>query len=85
MHSQEERKENDHTTITLSDYAIAHAYGIDLGKSNYQATAVIRFQLLVLELLERGILELGEKWNFAIDALSRPTLSTLPSMTTFCG
>jgi len=66
MHSQEERKENDHTTITLSDYAIAHAYGIDLGKSNYQATAVIRFQLLVLELLERGILELGEKWNFAI-------------------
>lgn len=63
---QETRKEKDATFICLSDYQSAYLNGIDFGDSNYKATAIIRFQLLVLELLEKGLLNLATDWKFEI-------------------
>lgn len=63
---QETRKEKDATFISLSDYQSAYVKGIDFGDSNYRATAIIRFQLLVLELLEKGLLNLATDWKFEI-------------------
>jgi len=63
---QETRKEKDATFISLSDYQSAYLNGIDFGDSNYKATAIIRFQLLVLELLEKGLLNLATDWKFEI-------------------
>ena len=66
---QETRKEKDKTLITLSDYQTAYENGIDFENSNYRATAVIRFQLLILELLENGLLDFKNDWK--IEILSR--------------
>ena len=63
---QETRKEKDETFISLSDYQSAYENGIDFDNSNYKATAIIRFQLLILELLEKGLLNLATDWNFEI-------------------
>ena len=63
---QETRKEKDATFISLSDYQSAYVNGIDFGDPNYKATAIIRFQLLVLELLEKGLLNLATDWRFEI-------------------
>ncbi|CAI8262022.1 MAG: Uncharacterised protein [Cryomorphaceae bacterium] len=63
---QETRKENDNTFISLSDYQSAFENGIDLKNPNYKATAIIRFQLLVLDLLENGLLNFKNDWNFEI-------------------
>ena len=45
---------------------------IDFENSNYKATAIIRFQLLILELLENGLLSLKKDWKLEI--LSRDIL-----------
>ena len=45
--------------ITLQDYKVAFAEGIDPLDSRVRLTASIRFQILLLELLERGVLRLG--------------------------
>lgn len=63
---QEIRKEKNNTFISLSDYQTAFQNGIDLKNSNYKATAIIRFQLLILDLLENGLLNLKSDWNFEI-------------------
>lgn len=63
---QETRKEKDTTFISISDYQFAFENGIDLENPNYKATAIIRFQLLVLELLEKGLLNLATDWKFEI-------------------
>ena len=63
---QEIRKEKDTTFISLSDYQFAFENGIDIENPNYKATAIIRFQLLVLELLEKGLLNLATDWKFEI-------------------
>jgi len=63
---QETRKKKDTTFISLSDYQSAFQTGIDLDNPNYKATAVIRFQLLVLELLEYGLLNFKNGWDFEI-------------------
>jgi len=63
---QETQKEKDSTFISLSDYQSAYENGVDLQNSNYKATAIIRFQLLVLELLENGLLNFKENWDFEI-------------------
>jgi len=63
---QEERKAKYKTFISLSDYQYAFQNGIDLENHNYMATAVIRFQLLVLELLEKGLLDFNIDWDFEI-------------------
>ncbi|MDQ3191277.1 MAG: RecQ family ATP-dependent DNA helicase [Bacteroidota bacterium] len=63
---QMERKEADKTFISLNDYKIAYEKGIDLTNPHYRATAIIRFQLLVLELLELGILQFNQLWEFEL-------------------
>lgn len=63
---QKKRKEKDSTFISLFDYQSAFQKGINLENPNYRATAIIRFQLLILELLENGILNLNNGWNFEI-------------------
>jgi ATP-dependent DNA helicase RecQ len=67
--SQKIRKEKDETFISLSDYQSAFENGVDLQNSNYKATAIIRFQLLILELLENGLLSFKKNWDF--EMLSR--------------
>ena len=57
---QETRKEKDETFISLSDYQSAYENGIDFENSNYRATAIIRFQLLILELLEKWTTKLQQ-------------------------
>ena len=61
---QKTRREKDSTFISLSDYQFAFQNGIDFENSNYKATAIIRFQLLILELLENGLLNFKENWDF---------------------
>ena len=61
---QKTRREKDSTFISLSDYQFAFQNGIDLENPNYKATAIIRFQLLILELLENGLLNFKENWDF---------------------
>ena len=65
--------------ITLQDYKTAYADGIDCADPRMRLTSAIRFQLLLLELLERGVLRLGksrkllfinrDKVDFVWDAL----------------
>jgi len=63
---QQERKENEPTFISLKDYKEAFEKGVDFKSSNLKATAIIRFQLLILELLENGQLNFDKNWNFEI-------------------
>lgn len=65
--------------ITLRDYQTGFSEGLDRSDPRMRLTAAIRFQLLLLELLERGALRLGmpkklllinrDRINFARDAL----------------
>ncbi len=64
--SQKDRRTCDSTFISIEDYKTAFENGIDLSNSNYRATAIIRFQLLVLELLARGRLDFSQEWKFEI-------------------
>lgn len=63
---QQERKENEPTFISLKDYKEAFEKGVDFKSSNLKATAIIRFQLLILELLENGQLNFDKNWNLEI-------------------
>lgn len=63
---QQELKKEDKTFFTLSDYAFAYNNGIDLKNVYYKATAIIRFQILILELLCTGKLDFNSDWNFEI-------------------
>ena len=46
--------------ITLQDYRSAYHEGIDPSGPHVRLTAAIRFQILILELIERGDIRLGE-------------------------
>lgn len=63
---QVKRQENNQTIISLRDYKSAFENGVDLTNANYVATAVMRFQLFVLELLERGTLSFSKHWKFEL-------------------
>lgn len=63
---QQKFKIEDKTFITLSDYASAYNNGINLECIYYKATAIIRFQILILELLCTGKLDFNGDWNFEI-------------------
>lgn len=52
--------------LTLRDYQLAYTEGVDTGKPSIRLTAAIRFQLLVLELIECGEIRLGEVRKLAI-------------------
>ena len=63
---QKRRENNDKTFIALEDYKTAFANSVDVSKPHYQATAIIRFQILLLELLEQGVIDLSKPWQFEI-------------------
>ncbi|MEI9921117.1 MAG: DEAD/DEAH box helicase [Bacteroidota bacterium] len=60
------RRETDKTFISLSDYKHRFENAIDFSDPNYQVAAIIRFQILVLELIETGKLDFSTEWNFEI-------------------
>ncbi len=64
--TQQQRKESDSTFISLNDYKEAFEKGIDFKSPYLKATAINRFQLLILELLENGQLGFDEDWDFEI-------------------
>ena len=51
--------------LTLRDYRLAYNEGVDIGSPSIRLTAAIRFQLLVLELIECGEIRLGEAKKLA--------------------
>ncbi len=64
--SQEKRRQTDSVFISINDYKSAFENGVDLTNSFYKATAIIRFQILILELLERDILNFKKEWKFEL-------------------
>ena len=60
------RRDDDSTFIAICDYKEAFRKRVDLKDPNYKATAIIRFQILVLELLERGLIDFPKKWKFEL-------------------
>ena len=63
---QEKRRQTDSVFISISDYNSAFSNQVDLAHPCYTATAIIRFQILVLELLERGLLDFFKEWKFEL-------------------
>ncbi|MCY4046676.1 MAG: DEAD/DEAH box helicase, partial [Candidatus Dadabacteria bacterium] len=66
IREQENRRAKNKTFISLNDYKKAFKDGVDLQDHNYLATAIMRFQILLLELLERGLINFNEPWAFEI-------------------
>lgn len=54
------------TLIKINDYKRAYLDGVNLDNPNYLVSAIIRFQILILELLLDGILNFDEEWNLEI-------------------
>ena len=69
--SELKRRDNGDYGIGLIDYQSSYLEPISTDKSEFMATAVIRFQILILELLERRELRFEEDWN--IEVLCRDT------------
>ena len=65
---QEKRRQNFPIFISINDYKTAFESGINLTNPYYTSTAIIRFQILVLELLEKGILDFNNEWKFELHA-----------------
>ena len=53
-------------TISLNDYSEAYKNGLDINNPYYKSTAIIRFQLLILDLLESGTLRLNKDWEIEL-------------------
>ena len=66
MVSEVNRRANGDYSIGLIDYQKSFLEPNPIPKSELQATAVIRFQILLIELLERGLLSFEEEWNLQI-------------------
>ena len=63
---QEEKKKTLSSLFSFNDYSTAFNNIPDFNQPVYKATSIIRFQILVLELLERGKLSFSNKWEFAL-------------------
>lgn len=63
---QVKRRQNNSVFISINDYKSAFQNGVDLSSPYYKATAIIRFQILLLELLERGLLDFNKEWKFEV-------------------
>lgn len=63
---QEVRRKDDKLFISIEDYKEAFENPINRDSPFYVATSIIRFQILILELLEQGILELNSNWDFEL-------------------
>ena len=66
LSQENDRRAEDPTFVSIKDYMSVFENGVDLTNPNYKASAIIRFQLLVLELLEMGCLKFDEEWRFEI-------------------
>jgi len=64
--SQIKRKQDASTFLSIMDYQFAYAQKIDVTLPIYKATAIIRIQLLILELLEFGILNFTATWKLEL-------------------
>ena len=64
--SEVKRRGQGDNSIGLIDYRKSYYEPIHFQSNEIIATAVIRFQILILELLERGILKLGDEWNIEL-------------------
>lgn len=63
---EEKRKTTDPTFISIQDYANTYAKGVNFQSSYLRSTAVLRFQILILELLENGILSFDKPWKIEL-------------------
>jgi ATP-dependent DNA helicase RecQ len=66
MGYQRQRSDTDSTFISLKLYQEAYNTAADLSDKRYVASAVMRIQLVLLELLENGVLTFDNDWNFEI-------------------
>ena len=64
--SELKRRDNGDYRIGLIDYQSSYLEPISTDKSELIATAIIRFQILILELLERRELRFEEDWNIEV-------------------
>ena len=62
----EQRDNANPTEIKINEYKNCYVNGVDLSNPNYYATAIIRFQILILELLATGRLQFDKPWNLEI-------------------
>lgn len=63
---QEEKKKKQTGLFSFLDYFAALKNTPDFNGAAYIASSIIRFQVLILELLERGRLSFCEKWELAV-------------------
>jgi len=63
---QLEKKKELTTFVSFEDYKSAHVAKPDFALPAFQLTAILRFQILLLESLKSGKLKLGEDWDFTV-------------------
>lgn len=63
---QEEKKKQQFDLFSLNDYLKAITHTPDLNEPVYLATSTLRFQLLILELLEKGRLTFIDSWELSV-------------------
>lgn len=63
---QEQKKKEVPGLFSFTDYATALTIPPDFNNTAYIATSTLRFQLLILELLEQGMISFSESWEFSV-------------------
>lgn len=63
---QEEKKKKQPGLFSFNDYFAALNNIPDFNEPVYVASSILRFQILVLELLQRGKISFSNKWEFAV-------------------
>ncbi len=63
---QEEKQQQQPLLLSFKDYNNALSNSPDLNTPIYIATSILRFQILILELLEKSKLSFNEDWEFSI-------------------
>ena len=64
--AEEKRREKGDNNIGLINYQNSYNKPYSIQENELKSTAVIRFQILILELLERGVLRFQEEWNIEL-------------------
>jgi ATP-dependent DNA helicase RecQ len=63
---QEEKKRKHPSLFSFNDYFAALKNVPDFNEPVYVASSILRFQILVLELLQQGKISFSDKWEFAV-------------------
>ena len=66
INKQIHKDDDNNILLGMKDYHKAFVEDIDLTHPQYIATAIIRFQILILSLLEYGILDFDNEWEIEI-------------------